>query len=75
MPLTMRQIPSINLRLTCPQLGTPTISITSDILGFLGYEDLLRSKLGRGKKAIKKELRCLLNDQKKALSSTENENA
>ena len=45
------------LPVTCPQLGTPTIFITSDILGFLGYEGLLRSKLGRGKKVIKKELK------------------
>ena len=31
--LTMWQIPSRNLPVTCLQLGTPTMSITSDVLG------------------------------------------
>ena len=35
-------------------MGRSTISIISDALGFLGYEVLLRSKLGRGKKPSKK---------------------
>ena len=30
----MQQMSSKNLLLACPQLGTPTISITSDVLGF-----------------------------------------
>ena len=31
-------------------MGIPTNSITSDVLNFLGDEDVLRSKLGRGEK-------------------------
>ena len=34
MTLTMRQMTSKNLPLKCPQLETPTITITSDILGY-----------------------------------------
>ena len=57
---------SRNLPVICPQLGTPTmndgyiqlhiptITITLDVLDILGYEGLLRSKPGQGKKPSEK---------------------
>ena len=38
MPLTMRQIPTKDEVVRHSQLPIPTISITSDIFDFLGYE-------------------------------------
>ena len=38
MPLTMRQMASQTLNNGYMQLGTLTISITSDVLDFLGYD-------------------------------------
>ena len=55
MSLMMRQISSQNLNERYTHMGRSTISIISDALGFLGYEVLLRSKLGRGKKPSKKK--------------------
>ena len=54
MSLMMRQISSQNLTEKYTHMGRSTISITLDALRFLGYEVLLRSKLGRGKKPSKK---------------------
>ena len=54
MLLTMQQIDDRNLSKRSTHLGRSTISITSDVLGFLGYEGPLRSKTGRGEKAIKR---------------------
>ena len=34
MTLTMRQISNHINHISCPQLGTPTIPITSDVLGY-----------------------------------------
>ena len=51
---TMRRVSNQNLNNGCIQLNRPTITITLDVLVFLGYEGPLRSKLGRGGKAIKK---------------------
>ena len=51
---TMRRVSNQNLNNGCIQLNRPTITITSDVLVFLGYEGPIRSKLGRGEKAIKK---------------------
>ena len=51
---TMRRVSNQNLNNGCIQLNRPTITITSDVLVFLGYEGPLRSNLGRGEKAIKK---------------------
>ena len=44
MPLTMRQIPVKKEAGKCSQLTTPTISITSEIFGFLGYEGVPRTQ-------------------------------
>ena len=60
MSLMMRQISSQNLNERYTHMGRSTISIISDALGFLGYEVLLRSKLGRGKKPSKKRTKVLI---------------
>ena len=39
MTLTMWQMPSKNLPVTCPQLRTSTITITLDVLG---YDDIVK---------------------------------
>ena len=44
LPLTMRQIPDRNCDGWCTQLDTPMISITSDVLCFLGYEGIVRNQ-------------------------------
>ena len=44
----MQQIDDRNLSKRSTHLGRSTISITSDVVGFLGYEGPLRSKTGRG---------------------------
>ena len=49
-PLTMRQVSSRNMPAGCNHLDTPTVTIKSDVLDFLGYEGPLRSKLGREKR-------------------------
>ena len=54
MPLILRKVSNRNLLDGCTHLDTPTISITADVLGILGYESPLKSKLGRGKKPSKK---------------------
>ena len=60
MSLMMRQISSQNLTEKYTHMVRSTISITLDALGFLGYEVLLRSKLGRGKKPSKKITKVLI---------------
>ena len=61
MLLTMQQIDDRNLSKRSTHLGRSTISITSDVLGFLGYEGPLRSKTGRGEKAIKRSKALIKN--------------
>ena len=39
MILNLQQICHNESQEGCPQMGTPFISITSDILDFLGYDD------------------------------------